>query len=127
MTAFCRLSDDEINAILEWGSGTDDRLRLFAPGTPAHHRYYWNTTLHFSTISFPGVNAWWAVATEYGGTHSPGCPVDDARSVGHSPTAMGCTGSSTFGPGVTDRIFFASTDGAFVGSSTDSSFSWYAK
>jgi len=127
MGVFCRLSDDEINAILDWGSGTNDRLRLLSPGTPAHHKYYWDTLLHFSSISYSGINAWWSVATTYGGPHSPGCPVGDARGVGHAPSASSCASSETFGLDVTDRVFFASSDGAFVGGSSPSTFSWYAK
>jgi hypothetical protein len=127
MGVFCRLSDDEINAILDLGSGTDDRFRLVSLGTPAHQRYYWNTTLNFSSVSFSGINAWWAVAVEYGGPHSLGCALLDGRGVGHSPEAPGCGTSSTYGPAETDRVFWASSDGAFVGSSSDSTFAWYAK
>jgi len=127
MGAFCRLSDAEINTILDLGDGSDDRFRLVSPGTPAHQRYYWDTPMHFSTLSFPGPNPWWEVAVSYGGPHSPGCTVDDGRALGHNPSAPGCSTSSSFGPVVTDRIFFSSSDGAFVGSSSDSSFAWYAK
>ena len=127
MGAFCRLSDAEINTILDLGDGSDDRFRLVSPGTPAHQRYYWDTPMHFSTLSFPGPNPWWEVAVSYGGPHSPGCTVDDGRALGHNPSAPGCSTSSSFGPAVTDRIFFSSSDGAFVGSSSDSSFAWYAQ
>ena len=127
MSAFCRLSDAEINAILDWGVGHNDRFRLVSLGTPSHQRYYWDTVFDFSSLSFPATGEWWRVATTYGGPHSEGCPVDDARGAGHSPHSGPCSTSSSFGPDVTDRVFFASSDRAFVGSSSDSTFAWYAK
>ncbi len=127
MGVFCRLSDEEINAILGRGSSTDDRFRLVSLGTPAHQRYYWDTPHDFSSLSFSGPGPWWAAAVEYGGPHSVGCSLAEGRGVGHNPSSPACSASGTFGSGVSDRVFWATSDRAFVGGATDSTFAWYAK
>jgi len=127
MGAFCRFSDEEINAILDHGWGVDDRLRLVAPGLPHHDRYYWDTALGFISGTFPSTGPWWRVATSYGGTHSPGCAPSDGRGFGHEPTAGGCSASSTFGASATDRVYFSSSDGLSVGGAVDTAYSWYAQ
>jgi hypothetical protein len=128
-SGFCRFSDGEINEILSYESAdTDDRFRLLAPSLPGHGNYYWDTDYHFSSFSTPAPFSWWQVAVEYGGAHSPGCGHTGSRGAGHDPTDGACSASDTFGTGgVTDRIFFVSADGAVVGSSSYSTFSWYAR
>lgn len=135
MSAFCRMSDDEINTIidlrfdtiLDLDTGSDDRLRLSAPGLPNHGTYYWDTPLSFYTTTGPSTSSWWRVAKEYGGPHSVGCAPSDARGFGHEPTAGGCSASGTFGAAYTDRVYFSSTDGGSVGGAVDTTYSWYAK
>jgi hypothetical protein len=127
MSAFCRMSDDEINTILDVGSGTDDRLRLVAPGLPHHGRYYWDTPLSFYTTTPPSTSSWWSAATSLGGAHSPGCAPSDARGFGHEPTAGGCSAIDGFDSASTDRVYFVSSDGLSVGGTVDTYYSWYAQ
>ena len=135
MSSFCRMSDDEINTILDLRSdtildldtGNDDRFRLLAPGLPNHGAYYWDTPLNFYTTTGPSTSAWWRVAKSYRGSHSLGCAPSDARGVGHEPTAGGCSASDHFGPLGTDRVYFMSSGGTSVGGAVDTSYSWYAK
>jgi len=126
---FCRFSDDEINEILDYdSSASDDRFRLLAPSLPGHGRYYWDTDYNFSSYAMPAPFSWWQVAVEYGGLHSPGCGHSGSRGVGHDPLDGACSASEVFGTGgVTNRIFFVSADGSVVGSSSFSTFSWYAR
>ena len=126
MGDYCRLSDDEINAILAYGASSSDRFRLVAPGLPMHDRYYWNTPLDFVSTAPASASSWWKVATTLGGSHSPGCAPPDVRAVGHDPASGGCSASSTFGPSYTDRVFFISDDSLFTGGTADSTYSWYA-
>jgi hypothetical protein len=127
MSDYCRLSDDEINAVLSYGGDSDDRFRLVAPGLPMHDRYYWNTPLNFVSTAPSSASSWWQVATSLGGSHSPGCAPPDVRAVGHEPSSGGCSASSTFGPSSTDRVFFVSDDSLFTGGTADSTYSWYAQ
>ncbi|MEC9390271.1 MAG: fibrinogen-like YCDxxxxGGGW domain-containing protein [Myxococcota bacterium] len=135
MSAFCRMSDDEINAIvdlrydeiLDLDSGSDDRIRLNAPGLPNHGTYYWDTPLSFYTTTGPSTSSWWRVAKTFGGAHSLGCAPTDGRGFGHEPTAGGCSASAEFGAAYTDRVYFVSMDGSSVGGAVDTPYAWYAK
>ena len=129
------MSDDEINAIvdlrydtiLDLDSGSDDRIRLNAPGLPNHGTYYWDTPLSFYTTTGPSTSSWWRVAKSFGGEHSLGCSPTDGRGFGHEPTAGGCSASEVFGAARTDRVYFVSMDGSSVGGAVDTAYAWYAK
>ena len=103
MSAFCRLSDSEINAILDRGIGHDDRFRLVSLGTPSHQRYYWDTVFDFSSCRSQRLESGGA-SRRPTAAHTASCPVDDARGAGHSPHSGPCSTSTSFGPDVTDRL-----------------------
>ncbi|HCH62000.1 MAG TPA: hypothetical protein DFR83_04290 [Deltaproteobacteria bacterium] len=132
-TGHCKLSDDEINAILSVGSDTDDRFRMTNPNdtvsngsTAGPGQYYWDTTSDFAYDNADATTSWWALSLSLGGSHSPGCRHPDARGAGHYPTVVGtCATGGGFGPSVSSEINFYHTSLGYGGGPDTGNAPWY--
>jgi hypothetical protein len=124
---FGRLSDAQINAILAYGGGADDRFRLVANGLSPVKRFYWDTFEPFDSTEDSTSSSWFQTAYSYGGEHAPPCKPPEGLGVGHDPYGSDCLAHPGFSPGSGDRVYLWKVDGSRTGADVSSSFIWYAR